>query len=58
MPAHIVTNGPVDHDGIRYENGDSVPRLSVEEAAALVAAGVIDPSATAAKPGKDPEKAD
>ena len=41
MPSYTVLNGPVDHDGARYENGAEIPRLFAEEAAALVALGVI-----------------
>jgi len=41
MPSYTVLNGPVDHDGARYEDGAEILRLTTEEAAALVALGVI-----------------
>lgn len=58
MPAHSVVNGPVDHDGARYENGETIPRLSVEEAAALILAKVVGTTPVAAKVSKDRERDD
>jgi hypothetical protein len=58
MPSVTVLNGPVDHDGARYENGAEIPRLSADEAAALVAAGVAEAAPAAAKGGKVVEPRD
>lgn len=58
MPAHSVINGPVDHDGARYENGETIPRLSIEEAAALILAKVVGATPVVAKASRDKERDD
>lgn len=58
MPTVTVLNGPVDHDGARYENGAEIPRLSADEAAALVASGVAEAAPAAAKSCKATEPRD
>jgi hypothetical protein len=49
----VVTIGPVDHDGARYEDGATIP-VDGDAAAALVAAGVIEPVKAAGKDSKPP----
>jgi hypothetical protein len=51
MSRFVVTIGPVDHDGARYEDGDLIP-VTDDAAAALVAAGAIEAVKAA---GKDPK---
>lgn len=58
MPSYTVLNGPVDHDGIRYEDGAEIPRLTTEEAAALVALGVIGATPEGGKKTKPAEPGD
>ncbi len=58
MPAHTVLIGPVYHDGARYEDGAEIPRLTTEEAAALVALGVIGATPEGGKKIKPAEPAD
>ena len=58
MPAHTVLIGPVYHDGARYEDGAEIPRLTTEEAAALVALGVIGATPEDGKKTKPEEPAD
>jgi hypothetical protein len=58
MPTVTVLNGPVDHDGARYENGAEIPRLSADGADALVAAGVAEAAPVTAKGGKAVEPRD
>lgn len=58
MPAHSVINGPVDHDGARYENGETIPRLSIEEAAALILAKVVGATPVVAKASNNKERDD
>jgi hypothetical protein len=40
MAKHVVMNGPVDHDGARYLDGEELS-LTTEEAATLAALGVV-----------------
>lgn len=58
MPAYTVLNGPVDHDGARYEDGAEIPRLSAEEASALVALGVVGATPEGGKKTKPAEPGD
>ena len=58
MPSYTVLNGPVDHDGARYEDGAEIPRLTTEEAAALVALGVIGATPEGGKKAKAAEPND
>jgi len=58
MPSYTVLNGPVDHDGARYEDGAEIPRLATEEAAALVALGVIGATPEGGKKTKPAEPGD
>jgi len=58
MPAHTVLIGPVDHDGTRYEDGAEIPRLTAEEAATLVALGVIGATPEGGKKAKAAEPGD
>ncbi len=58
MPSYTVLNGPVDHDGALYEDGAEIPRLTTEEAAALVALGVIGATPEGGKKTKPAEPAD
>jgi hypothetical protein len=58
MPSYTVLNGPVDHDGARYEDGAEIPRLSAEEASALVALGVVGAMLESGKKTKPAEPAD
>jgi hypothetical protein len=58
MPAYTVLNGPVDHDGARYEDGAEIPRLSAEEASALVALGVVGATPEGGKKTKPSEPGD
>jgi hypothetical protein len=53
MSKFIVTIGPVDHDGARYEDRDLIP-VADDAAAALVAAGVIEAMKAAGKESKPP----
>jgi hypothetical protein len=53
MNRFTVTIGPVDHDGARYEDGAAIP-VDGDAAAALVAAGVIEPAKAAGKDSKPP----
>jgi hypothetical protein len=58
MPSYTVLNGPVDHDGARYEDGAEIPRLSTEEAAALAALVVIGATPEGGKKTKPAEPSD
>jgi hypothetical protein len=58
MPAHTVLIGPVDHDGARYEDSAEIPRLTTEEAAALVALGVVGATPEVGKKAKPAEPGD
>jgi hypothetical protein len=58
MPAHTVLIGPVYHDGARYEDGAEIPRLTAEEAAALVALGVIGATPEGGKKTRTAEPGD
>jgi hypothetical protein len=58
MPSYTVLNGPVDHDGARYEDGAEIPRLTAEEAAALVALEVIGATPEGGKKAKAAEPGD
>lgn len=58
MPAYTVLNGPVDHDGARYEDGAEIPRLTAEEAAALMELGVIGATPEGSKKAKPAEPGD
>jgi hypothetical protein len=58
MPAHTVLLGPVYHDGARYEDGAEIPRLTTEEAATLVALGVVDATPEGGKKAKAAEPGD
>ena len=49
MSKYTVLMGPVDHDGDRYEDGEEIP-VRGDEAAALVAVGVIQLARAAGKP--------
>jgi hypothetical protein len=53
--AYTVLMGPVDHDGARYKDGEEIP-VRGDEAAALVAVGVIQSAKAAGKPPKPPEQ--
>jgi hypothetical protein len=53
MSKFVVTIGPVDHDGARYENGAAIP-VDGDAAAALVTAGVIELVKAAGKDSKPP----
>ena len=57
MATHCVLLGPVVHGGARYEDGEEIS-LAANEAAALLALGVISealPAKEAAKPGRKAE---
>jgi hypothetical protein len=58
MPSYTVLNGPVDHDGARYEDGAEIPRLSAEQASALVALGVVGATPEGGKKAKAAEPND
>ncbi len=58
MPSYTVRNGPVDHDGARYEDGAEIPRLSAEQASALVALGVVGATPEGGKKAKAAEPND
>jgi hypothetical protein len=58
MPAYTVLNGPVYHDGARYEDGAEIPRLTAEEAATLVALGVVGATPEGGKKTKAAEPGD
>jgi hypothetical protein len=58
MLSYTVLNGPVDHDGARYEDGAEILRLSAQEAAALVALGVVGATPEGGKKGKPAEPGD
>jgi len=58
MLSYTVLNGPVDHDGARYEDGAEILRLSAKEAAALVDVGVIDATPEGGKKTKLAEPGD
>jgi hypothetical protein len=58
MPAYTVLNGPVYHDGARYEDGAEIPRLTTKEAAALVALGVIGATPEGGKKTRTAEPGD
>jgi hypothetical protein len=58
MPSYTVLNGPVDHDGARYEDGAEIPRLSAEQASALVALGVVGATPEGGKKAKAAEPGD
>jgi hypothetical protein len=53
MNKFTVKIGPVDHDGARYEDGATIP-ADGDAAAALVAAGAIEPVRAAGKDSKPP----
>jgi hypothetical protein len=58
MPSYTVLNGPVDHDGTRYEDGAEILRLSTEEATTLVALGVVGATPEGGKKAKAAEPGD
>jgi hypothetical protein len=58
MPSYTVLNGPVDHDGGRYEDGAEILRLTTEEAATLVALGVVGATPEGGKKTKPSEPGD
>jgi hypothetical protein len=58
MPSYTVLNGPVYHDGVRYEDGAEILRLTVEEAATPVALGVIGATPEGGKKTKPSEPGD
>ena len=58
MLSYTVFNGPVDHDGARYEDGAEIPRLSAEQASALVALGVVGATPEGGKKAKAAEPND
>jgi hypothetical protein len=58
MPAHTVLIGPVYHDGARYEDGAEIPRLTTEEAAPLVALGVVGATPEGGRKAKAAELGD
>jgi hypothetical protein len=58
MQAHTVLMGPVYHDGARYEDGAEIPRLTAEEAAALMVLGVIGATPEGGKKTKPAEPGD
>jgi hypothetical protein len=58
MPSYTVFNGPVYHDGARYEDGAEIPRLTTEEAATLVALGVVGATTEGGKKTKPAEPGD
>ena len=41
MAKHVVVLGPVDHDGVRYQDGEELT-LPADVAAVLVALGVVE----------------
>lgn len=49
MAKHVVIVGPVDHDGVRYFNGDEL-QLPSEAAAALLALKVVEVMHSKSKP--------
>lgn len=53
MNKFLVTAGPVDHNGGRYEQGAWIP-LSDDSAAPLLAADVIEAAKAAGKEPKPP----
>jgi hypothetical protein len=48
----ITATSTVHHNGAIYREGQEIPDLSEEQAAALVAAGAADEQKPPAKPGK------
>ena len=54
MAKHVVTLGPVDHDGARYLDGDELT-LPAEVAADLVALGVVELVAAVHKAKPEPK---
>ena len=41
--SYKLANGPLSHDGVLYEGDDKLPALTDEQAAPLLAIGVIEP---------------
>lgn len=54
MPKYIVTQGPVEHDGKRYEDGDELD-CKAEAAQPLLDAGIVLAPGRKAKPDAQPE---
>jgi hypothetical protein len=54
MARHVVTHGPVVHDGALYLDGAELT-LSDDAAAALVALGIIEAMAAAQKAKLEPK---
>ena len=52
----VTSFGPVNHNGTMYEEGQEIPGLSPEQAAPLLALGVIQETAPPAPPAKPPAK--
>jgi len=50
--AVIVATSTVHHDRVIYQEGQEIPGLSEEQAAALVAAGAAEEQKPPAKPSK------
>ena len=55
MPYTVTSLGPVNHNGAMHEEGRPIPGLTPEQAAPLLALGVIQ-EATPPPPEKHPVK--
>jgi len=53
----ITATSTVHHDGVTYTEGQEIPGLSEDQAAALVAAGAAEEQKPPAKPAK-PSRSD
>ena len=58
MLSYTVLNGPVDHDGVRYEDGAEILRLTTKEAATLVVLGIVGATPEVGKKAKAAEPGD
>jgi hypothetical protein len=56
MAKHIVVQGPVEHDGAVYHDGDEV-ELSASSAEVLLAVGVVEPKPAGRKAKEAASKA-
>jgi hypothetical protein len=53
MSKHVVVQGPVEHDGTIYEEGQELSVLTDEQAAPLLLLGVLELLAKPGKPAAD-----
>lgn len=53
MAKHVVVQGPVEHDGTIYEEGQELPVLTDEQAAPLLLLGVLEVLTKPGKPAAD-----